>query len=508
MNFSAGAATLDPVGTAEPQLALRAIDVWKQFGGTVALKGVDLTVRRGAIHGLVGRNGAGKSTLVSIIAGVQKADRGTVEFLDLDHTTSRSAAESCAAVYQKPQLFPDMTVAENLFIGREEGTFIQWGARRKRARGLLKDWAVAVNPDSRIVDLRVDERQLVELARAFAAGRRFIILDEPTAALQGPREREELFSHIREFRSRGVTFIYISHQLQEIFGLCDDVTVLKDGETVATRPVVGLTEDSLVGLMVGRVFQAKSAPPPSRSTGESILEVRAVSIEGRLDPTDLALRRGASIGLVGPVGSGAIALAEAIAGVRPFSEGSIEMNGASIPSGRSDLAIANGIAMVSADRHSGGLLPDMSIGQNLSLAALDHLSRGGWVRPARERALAQKFASALMIQASSLRQRISELSGGNQQKVMIGRALACDPSVLILANPTVGIDVAVKQAIYELMGELTRQGMALIVASEDDLADVRSCNEVFVFGHGRVHVVLGEDRSDDDVLAAVEGLSA
>jgi len=496
-----------PIEEATSAIALRASDVWKQFGGTVALKGVDLTVRPGTIHGLVGRNGAGKTTLISIIAGVLDSDRGEVEFASDGAPGARGLRESCAAVHQRPRLFPFMSVAENLFIGEERGTLISWSARRRRARNLLKDWGVPVHPDARVIDLRVDERQLVELARAFAMGRRFIILDEPTAALQGPRERQELFDHIREFRRRGVTFIYISHQLEEIFGLCDDVTVLRDGAIVATRPVAELTQESLVGFMVGKAFQAKTAPPPSETEGEPILEIHDIEIPNKLEPTSLSLKKGESIGLVGPVGSGAVALAEAIAGVRPFANGAIRIGTSDVPSGRSDLALRHGIALVSADRHTGGLLPYMSVAHNLSLAALDRISKRGWISLAAERRLADRFVEALSIRIRGIHQRISELSGGNQQKVMISRALATEPKVLILANPTVGIDVAAKQAIYELMGDLASRGLALIVASEDDLADVRSCNRVFVFGHGRVHAVLGEDRSEDDVLAAVEGLT-
>jgi simple sugar transport system ATP-binding protein len=221
----------------------------------------------------------------------------------------------------------------------------------------------------------------------------------------------------------------------------------------------------------------------------------------------LSLKKGESVGLVGPVGSGAVALAEAIAGVRLFPAGEVHIDASKVPSGRSDVAVSKGIALVSADRHTGGLLPFMSVEHNLSLAALGRISRRGWISLGAERRLARRFVDALSIRIRGLHQRISELSGGNQQKVMIARALASEPKVLILANPTVGIDVAAKQAIYELMGDLASRGLALIVASEDDLADVRSCNRVFVFGHGRVHVVLGEERSEDDVLAAVEGLT-
>jgi simple sugar transport system ATP-binding protein len=489
-------------------VALRVSDVWKHYAGTMALKGVNLDVQSGAIHGLVGRNGAGKSTLVSIVSGATRADRGVVEFYLPGDSAARKASDWCSTVYQRPRLFHYLSVAENLFIGREEGRLIRWGRRRNQARLILQEWGIEVDPDSPISKLRVDERQMIELARAFAAGKQLIILDEPTAALQGSQERERLFAHVRNLRGRGMTFIYISHQLDEIFDLCDDVTVLRDGEVRASRPVDGLTEGELVSLMVGRAYQSRAIVPSTATTGEPVLELTRFMSAGHVEPIDLVLRRGEAVGLAGPVGSGAIALAETIAGIHRFTDGALRMRGKGLPPGRPDIALAHGIAMVSADRHTGGLLPYMSVRNNLSLAALDRLSRLGWVSHSRESALTRRFVGALAIQAASTGQLIRELSGGNQQKVMIARALACDPLVLILANPTVGIDIAVKQAIYDLIGELIANGVTLIVASEDELADVRPCRRVLVFSHGSVAVELGPDRTDDDVLAAVEGLAA
>ena len=495
---------------AERSVALRVDDVWKHFGATVALKGAGLLVREGTIHGLVGRNGAGKSTLVSIISGRHRADRGEVTFYpNTAAQPARDFSAPCATVYQQPRLFSYLSVAENLWIGREESWIVRYAERRARARSLMAEWNLDVDPERRILDLTVDQRQLVELARAFAAGKRFIILDEPTAALQGQLERKSLFAKIVALRKQGITFLYISHQLQEIFGLCDEVTILKDGQVVATEGVPDLTEERLINLMVGGALETGKPPKPlvARDREAEVLRVEDLGARGAFEHVSFALRRGESLGLVGPVGSGAIALAETLAGVRALTAGSINQRGSPMRSGRADLAIARGVSYVSADRHRGGLLPYMSVRQNLTLAALNRMSRLGWIRPSFEATTADKYIHNLSIQVSSAHQRIRELSGGNQQKVMIARALACDPSLLILANPTVGIDVAVKKAVYELMDDLKAQGVTLVVASEDDFADLRHCDRVLVFAHGRVVAELDKDRTEADVLGAVEGVA-
>jgi simple sugar transport system ATP-binding protein len=496
--------------------AVQVTDVSKAFGATVALRDVSLSIRQSSIHGLVGRNGAGKSTLVSILTGINEPDSGSVEFSPT--ITARRAVTGrspCATVYQRSQLFPYLTVAENLFLQAGGPHLVNWSERDRRATSLLREWGLGMEADRPVHELRSDERQLVEIARAFAAESQIIVLDEPTAALRGAREREVLFRHIRRWRDEsGAAFLYISHYLQEVFQLCDEVTVLRDGAVISTRPVAGLTEEVVIRAMVGSVHGAEEIGRHEEST--SLEEGRPVLLTAAgmfpsdgetIDPeTTIQLREGEALGFVGAAGSGAIECAESIAGFRTSKNASVEIGGRRLPNGRTDLAIGSGIVMVAADRHLAGIFPNLSVGKNISISALESISRAGVMSHRAERAMALKLLDRLSIVASSSEQGITSLSGGNQQKAMFARAMAVEPSVLILCNPTVGVDVASKAAIYGIVRQLLDAGMSLIIASEDELKDVAICDRVIVFKDGIPIRELGRDRTEEQVLAAVEGL--
>ncbi|MFD5794083.1 sugar ABC transporter ATP-binding protein [Streptomyces diastatochromogenes] len=482
----------------------------KRYGPTVALADGRLTVLPGESHALVGRNGAGKSTLVNVLTGLQAPDEGTVRF---DGAPAPALADrdawrrKVACVYQKPTVVPELTVAENLFINRQplQRGFISWRRLRREAADLLATWDVHVDPEARTADLKVEDRQMVEIARALSFGARFIVLDEPTAQLDN-REIERLFSRMRALQDSGVTFLFISHHLQEVYEVCQTVTVLRDARWITTAPVAELPRAALVEAMAGETVAEQAATVRDTVADDApvALEARGLSSESYED-IDLTVRHGEVVGLAGSSGSGKIELAESLAGLRTPTSGTARLDGRRLPFGDVQAALGAGVGCVPRDRHEQGLVTGMSIGDNATLSVLGRLGRYGFVGTQRRRAVATDLIARLDIHAEGPDQPVSDLSGGNAQKVVMARALASDPRLLVLINPTAGVDVKSKESLLARMDSAREDGTAVLVVS-DELDDLRRCDRVLVLFHGRIVAEHPAGWHDHELIASIEGV--
>ncbi|MEU0196203.1 sugar ABC transporter ATP-binding protein [Streptomyces afghaniensis] len=483
--------------------------VVKRYGPTTALADGQLTVVPGESHALVGRNGAGKSTLVRILTGLQAPDEGTVRF-DGDLAPPLADRDAwrrkVACVYQHPTVVPELTVAENLFINRQplRRGFISWRRLKAEASRLLDTWDVRVDPDARTADLKVEDRQMVEIARALSFGARFIILDEPTAQLDN-REIERLFTRMRALQASGVTFLFISHHLQEVYEVCQTVTVLRDARWITTAPVADLPRQALVEAMAGETIAEQAERRRTvAAAGPVLLDVRGLTSPAYED-VDLTVRRGEVVGLAGSSASGKIELAESFTGLHTPTGGTARIDGAPLPFGDVQAALKAGVGFVPRDRHDEGLVFGMSIGDNATLSVLDRLGRFGFVGTDRKRGVATALIERLDIHAEGPDQPVSDLSGGNAQKVVMARALASDPRLLVLVNPTAGVDVKSKESLLARVDSAREDGTAVLVVS-DELDDLRRCDRVLVLFHGRVVAEHPAGWRDHELIASIEGV--
>ncbi|WP_039934224.1 sugar ABC transporter ATP-binding protein [Streptomyces viridochromogenes] len=486
--------------------------VVKRYGPTTALADGRLAVLPGESHALVGRNGAGKSTLVRILTGLEAPDEGAVRF-DGDPApplTDRDAWRAkVACVYQHPTVVPELTVAENLFINRQplKRGFISWRRLKAEAARLLDTWDVRVDPDARTADLKVEDRQMVEIARALSFGARFIILDEPTAQLDN-REIERLFSRMRALQDSGVTFLFISHHLQEVYEVCQTVTVLRDARWITTAPVADLPRRDLVEAMAGESIEvlAEQAVDPGDDDRDApvLLDVRGLTSPAYRD-IDLTVRRGEVVGLAGSSASGKIELAESFTGLHTPTSGTARIDGTPLPFGDVQATLKAGVGFVPRDRHDQGLVFGMSIGDNATLSVLDRLGRFGFVGTDTKRDVATALIERLDIHAAGPDQPVSDLSGGNAQKVVMARALASDPRLLVLVNPTAGVDVKSKESLLARVDSARDDGTAVLVVS-DELDDLRRCDRVLVLFHGRVVAEHRAGWRDHELIASIEGV--
>jgi len=451
---------------------LRLQDVSKAFGGVRALRGVSFDLRPGEIHALVGENGAGKSTLVRILTGAVKADAGTIEIEGrrVEHADPAAMRGlGVAPIYQQPALLPDLTVAENVAMGLERGgpwRRVDWRARRERARQLLARVGAAIDVDAPAHSLRMAEQQLVEIARALGAAARILLMDEPTAALTD-REATRLFDLMRDLRSQGVGVVYISHRLEEVQALADRVSVLRDGELVATRDIAQLDRNEIIRLMVGREIQAifpkRTVPIGDVVLAAENLGCRASGIRG----VSFHVRAGEILGVAGLVGAGRTELARVLFGLTPSDAGLIRLRGAAVCVTSPAEAVRLGLAYLPEDRRRHGVIGEMSIAANATLAALRALTRAGFLDFAAERAIATTYLQKFAIKAPSIDAPVATLSGGNQQKVALARWLATRPAVLVLDEPTQGVDVGAKAEIHGLIVDLAAQGLAILLISSE-----------------------------------------
>ena len=490
---------------------LRTVNVSKAYEGVQALRDVSFDLRAGEVHAIVGENGAGKSTLIKIITGAVTPDSGHLEFDGVALKTNSPAVAKTlgvAAIYQQPALFPDLSVVENIALGLEKTkpwTRVDWKQRRARATELLKQTAAQIDPDRAVATLTMPEQQLVEIARALGANAKILIMDEPTASL-AEAEVQNLYRVINNLRDSGVGIIYISHRLEELAVVADRVTVLCDGELVATRAMQGLSVRELISLMVGRelsaVFPKKSIP-----FGDAVLELRGLgcSVNG-VKNIDLTIHAGEILGLAGLVGAGRTELARTIFGLDPATEGEIRLRGERIKIDSPFEAIRRGIAYLPEDRRRHGVVLDMSISANLTLPSLKKFSKNGSLDREMERETAARSVRRLGIKTPAVYSSVGTLSGGNQQKVALGRWLEIQPSVLILDEPTQGIDVGAKAEIHALMGELVEQGVAIIMISSELPEILGMSDRIVVLRQGTIAGTLQrEDATQEAIMSLAVG---
>jgi rhamnose transport system ATP-binding protein len=457
-------------------MLIKADSITKSFAGVQALKSVSFDLRPGEVHALVGENGAGKSTLIKIITGAHKADSGQLQINSqiIAHNSPAIAKHlGVAAIYQQPALFPDLSVAENLALGLEQGGLwrrVNWRKRNARARELLDRIGARIDPQSPVSALTMPEQQLVEIARALGASAKILIMDEPTASLT-ERETEHLFKVIGELRAQGVGVIYISHRLEELFAIADRVTVLRDGEAIATRAMSEVDQTELIRLMVGRELSAVF-PKRQVEIGDYALEVEHLSSRAAgIHDVNFHVSAGEILGLYGLVGAGRTELAQMIFGLRPSDNGEVCVrteNGLEyVEIDSPGRAIELGIAYVPEDRRKHGAILEMPIAANTTLAVLDRISKLKFLDFKSEKRIAVDFASKLAVKTPATYLPVGTLSGGNQQKVALARWLATKPKILILDEPTQGIDVGAKSEIHRLMCDLAEAGMAIIMISSE-----------------------------------------
>jgi len=493
---------------------LEARAITKSFAGVRALRGVSFDLFPGEVHALVGENGAGKSTLIRIVTGAETPDSGTLivggrRVQRFDPAAAR--ALGIAAIYQHPALFPDLTVAENIALPAEGShgfRCVDWNRRRARARELFAEIGAAIDPGRRADSLSMPERQLVEIARAIDADARILVMDEPTASLTD-REIDSLLDVVRRLRERGTGIVYISHKLEEVVAVADRVTVLRDGESIATRGRDQIDRGELVRLMVGRELTTMY-PKRAVAVGTAALELRGVSNRGRgVRDVSLTVRRGEIVGIAGLVGSGRTELAETIFGLTPCDGGRILVAGAPVRIATPADAIRLGIAYVPENRQRHGVIAEMSIAINTTLNNLPAVAARGLIDAGAEARAAAKYVEQLRIKTPSVDAAVAGLSGGNQQKVALARWLSIEPSVLILDEPTQGIDVGAKAEIHEIMERLAERGVAIVLISSDLPEVLAMADRVAVMRRGALAGILSrEDASSAAVMALALGHAA
>ena len=501
------------IGTAGPRRdgapAVELRGVHKSFGGVRALRGVDLALRSGEIHALVGENGAGKSTLVRILGGVHQPDEGELlaggEHVAL-HGPADARARGVAVIYQEPALFPDLDIAENIYMGRQPRTRfgIDWREMYREVDEQVGSLGVALDARTPVQGLSVADQQLVEIAKALSLDAQVVVMDEPTAALSS-RETEQLFGIVRGLRERDVAVLFISHRLEEVFALADTVTVLRDGEHVITAPAAALDTTALIRHMVGREL-GELFPKEAAEIGPPLLEVRGLTRQGVFRDVSFTLRRGDILGLAGLVGAGRTEVARALFGIDPVDSGEVRLNGEPVIIGSPSEAVGAGMAFVPEDRQHQGLVLEMAIEQNTTLPILRRLTRLGLVQRRRERAVAREFAERLQVKAAGLDQPATSLSGGNQQKVVLAKWHATDPALLILDEPTRGIDIGTKAEVHRIVSGLAAQGLAILLISSELPEVLAMADRVIVMHEGRITGDFSHEEADQErIMRAATG---
>ncbi|WP_416173054.1 sugar ABC transporter ATP-binding protein [Cryobacterium sp. 5B3] len=481
--------TSTPPGEAlEPRLALRG--AVKAFGPVVALAEGTIEILPGEIHALVGENGAGKSTLVKILAGLYHLDAGEFR-VDGRPVVFRNVADSKAVgisvIYQEPTLFPDITVAENIFIGRQpKGRLglISRAAMRSAARKLFEQLGVRIDPDRVAEGLSIADQQIIEIAKAISLDAKILIMDEPTAALSGV-EVERLFQVARNLRANGAGILFISHRFDEVFDLCDRITVMRDGRYIATHVTKDVTVDAIVREMVGRDVGALF-PKTAAPVGDTVLSVRGLGRAGVFSDISFEVKAGEVVGLAGLVGAGRTEVARAVFGIDPYDRGSVEFLGTRLKPHNPKASIDAGMGFVPEDRRKQGLVMDLSVARNTALTLRDRLARFGIIDVRAERKAAAEWSARLHVKTTSQEYAVSTLSGGNQQKVVLAKWLATDPKFLIVDEPTRGIDVGTKSEVHRLISDLAGRGIAILMISSELPEVLGMADRVLVMHEGRI----------------------
>ncbi len=473
----------------EPIVELSGIT--KQFGAVQALRGVDLSLYAGEIHALVGENGAGKSTLVKILAGIHRPDTGAIKIdgkeIEL-HNPMQARNAGIAVIHQEPTLFPDLNVAENVFMGRhprDRFGRVDWKSMYSEVARLLASLDVKLNVYTPVQGLAVADQQLVEIAKALSLQSRVLIMDEPTAALSA-HEVQQLFTIAKQLRERGVAILFVSHRLEEIFELAERVTVFRDGMRVATAPIAELTTEEIIRQMVGRSLETLY-PKSEVEPGEVALDVSHLTRSGTFEDISFQVRRGEILGFAGLVGAGRTEVARVIFGIDRANAGEIRINGKPVQIHSAKTAMKYGIAYVPEDRHQHGLIMDFSITRNMTLPVLLRQANVlGLMNSRREHEIAKDYSTQLHVRSSGIDQLVKALSGGNQQKVVLAKWLITNPTVLILDEPTRGIDVGSKAEVHRIISELAGKGLAIILISSDLPEVLAMADRVLVMHEGRI----------------------
>ena len=507
-------------GSGAPPL-LRMTGIRKSFPGVLAVDGVDFTVEAGEIHALLGENGAGKSTLLKILAGAQPPDAGRIELsgepVELESPLD-AQAHGIVTIYQEFNLIPTLTVAENVFIGREPLHFglVDWARMRRETRAIIGRVGLDLSPDRLVADLSVAEQQMVEIAKALAVSSKLIVMDEPTSAL-AESEAATLFRICRDLKAEGIGIVFVSHRLDEVKTLCDRLTVLRDGRLVGSAEVADVEIDDIIRMMVGREVDRLFERRRGQRTGAPALVVDGLSAEGdprdpsatRLFDISFHVARGEIVGLAGLVGAGRTELARSIFGADPIARGRVAVDGAAVDLRSPEGAIRAGIGLVPEDRKQQALFLALAVRLNLSIAALGHLtSRFGFVDERAEGVLVEDYKRRLNIKMASARVEVGNLSGGNQQKVVLARWLALKPKVLIVDEPTRGIDVAAKAEVHQLLFELAEAGLAILAISSELSEILTLSDRILTMREGRLTGDVAIEAASEERLMQLMTLGA
>jgi rhamnose transport system ATP-binding protein len=469
---------------------IEARGISKQFGGVDVLSDVDLDLHAGEIHALLGENGAGKSTFAKILAGIHRPTRGKLRLNGQPVDVSSPIAAQklgIALIHQEPISFPDLSVAENIVMGRQAGGLLSrvpWAKIIADARRYLDMLGVSLDVTRPMRGLSIANQQMVEIARSLASDSKLIIMDEPTAPLT-PREVDTLFNIARRLREEGRTIIFISHRLEEVRMLCDRVTIFRDGAHIATQTIDSISDDEIIKLMIGRTLK-KYMRKHMAAIGETALEVSNLSLPGAFEDVSFTLRRGEIIGLGGLVGAGRTDVARALFGVAPAASGQISIGGVGATINKPSEAIELGLSFVPEDRAGHGIFSTLSVEHNLTAAIPNLIAPSGFISRKREHGISSQAVDDLSIRLASLRQPIVELSGGNQQKAILARWLLTEPKILILDEPTRGIDIGVKAEFYDMIGDLAEAGRAILLISSELPELLSLCDRILVMSEGRI----------------------
>jgi rhamnose transport system ATP-binding protein len=496
---------------ANDRLTIR--EVGKSFGPVAAVRGVSFRVRPGAVHALVGENGAGKSTLVKMITGMERPDQGEI-LLDGEpcrfETPLDARRHGITAVYQDPKLFPHLDVAENIFLGFQPRTRLGAVDSRRmyaEASRRLSELGVDIDPRSLLAGRTVAEIQFVEIVRAMCADLKVLILDEPTASLT-PSEAERLFAVMASLKQRGVSILFISHRLEEVRRVADDVTVMRDGEHVITAAGAGLSEEDMVRHMVGRELKSLFVRAPATIGDRPTFEVRGLSLPGVFEDISFSVRPGEIVGMAGLVGAGRTEIAEAIFGIRPPARGTVVVGGAEVRPRSPGQMVRLGVAYIPENRDEHGLVVDKGVAANICLAVLDRLARMGLVPHRTELRFARPLADDFEIKAASLDAPVGSLSGGNRQKVVLAKWLASHPKVLLLDEPTHGIDVGTKSQVHQRISELAAAGYPVVLISSDLPEVLAMSDRILVIAGGRIVAELPAGQATQERVMAAAALGS
>ncbi len=485
-------------------------DVRKTFGPVVALRAGTLRVDAGSIHALVGENGAGKSTMVKILSGLYRRDAGTLRLRgeDVDFTsTAEAKAAGVAVIYQEPTLFPDLSVMENIFMGRQPlrpGRRIDRAAMHAESARLFARLGVHLDPLRPAEGLSIADQQIIEIAKALSLDASLLVMDEPTAALSGVEVRR-LFQVARSLRDDGAAVVFISHRFDEVFDLCDTVTVMRDGAYVSTAAVADTSVGEIVTQMVGRTVD-DLYPKTSAPVGDVVLEVEGLGRAGVFRDVSFTVRSGEIVALAGLVGAGRSEIARAVFGVDAYEAGSVRLHGRAVPPHSPHAAVAAGMALVPEDRRQQGLVPASTVARNVTAVVRDRIARAGLLSARRESRAAEPWASRLEVKTSALDMTGATMSGGNQQKVVLAKWLATEPTLLIVDEPTRGIDVGTKAEVHRLLSELAGQGMAVLMISSELPEVLGMADRVLVVAEGRITADL--PRADATAEAVMHAATA